>query len=185
MQPVRVVTSTATPASGYSFSSWSGGASGTNASTTVTMNANTSVTANFTTSGGGGTTLRIDDKSGTGTGYCSANGSRQNTYTGADGGYYINLSNSSGQGITWAVSAGAAGTYQYSLAVCQCGLPKCHYRQGACKRGAGECKRSVPQNNYLEHLDNHGSDTGYTGSRGKTRSGSKQRYASDLPISTG
>ena len=110
--PGTVVTLTATPASGYVFSSWSGGASGTSTTTTVTMNANTSVTANFTTSGGGtGTTLRIDDKSGTGTGYCSANGSRQNTYTGADGGYYINLSNSSGQGITWAVSAGAAGTY--------------------------------------------------------------------------
>jgi len=106
-----VVTLTATPASGYTFSSWSGGASGTSATTTVTMNANTSVTANFTATGTGGTTLRIDDKSGTGTGYCSANGSRQNTYTGADGGYYINLSNSSGQGITWAVSAGAAGTY--------------------------------------------------------------------------
>ncbi|OQP60758.1 InlB B-repeat-containing protein [Niastella populi] len=106
-----VVTLTATPASGYSFTGWSGGASGTNATTTVTMNANTSVTASFTTSGGGGTTLRIDDKSGTGIGYCSANGSRQNSYTGADGGYYINLSNSSGQGITWAVSAGAAGTY--------------------------------------------------------------------------
>ncbi len=106
-----VVTLTATPASGYFFSSWSGGASGTSTTTTVTMNANTSVTANFTTSGGTGTTLRIDDKSGTGIGYCSANGSRQNTYTGADGGYYINLSNSSGQGITWAVSAGAAGTY--------------------------------------------------------------------------
>jgi uncharacterized repeat protein (TIGR02543 family) len=106
-----VVTLTATAASGYSFTGWSGGASGTNATTTVTMNANTSVTAGFTTSGGSGTTLRIDDKSGTGTGYCSANGSRQNTYTGADGGYYINLSNSSGQGITWAVSAGAAGTY--------------------------------------------------------------------------
>ena len=110
--PGTVVTLTATPASGYTFTGWSGGASGANATTTVTMNANTSVTANFTTSGGGtGTTLRIDDKSGTGIGYCSANGSRQNTYTGADGGYYINLSNSSGQGITWAVSAGAAGTY--------------------------------------------------------------------------
>jgi uncharacterized repeat protein (TIGR02543 family) len=106
-----VVTLTATPASGYTFSSWSGGASGTSATTTVTVNANSSVTANFTTSGGTGTTLRIDDKSGTGTGYCSANGSRQNTYTGADGGYYVNLSNSSGQGITWAASAGAAGTY--------------------------------------------------------------------------
>ena len=105
-----VVTLTATPASGYTFSSWSGGASGTSATTTVTVNANTSVTANFTTSGTG-TILRIEDKSGTGVGYCSANGSRQNTYSGADGGYYINLSNSSGQGITWAVSAGAAGTY--------------------------------------------------------------------------
>ncbi|NII25985.1 carbohydrate-binding protein [Pseudoflavitalea sp. X16] len=105
-----VVTLTATPASGYSFSNWSGGASGTSTTTTVTMNANTSVTANFGTSSGG-TTLRINDKSGTGTGYCSADGSRQNTYTGADGGYYVNLSNSSGKGITWAVRAGAAGTY--------------------------------------------------------------------------
>ncbi|MDF2190413.1 carbohydrate-binding protein [Paraflavitalea sp. CAU 1676] len=106
-----VVTLTATPASGYSFSSWSGGASGSSATTTVTINANTSVTANFITSGGGGTTLRIDDKSGTGTGYCSADGSRQNTYTGADGGYYVNLSNASAKGITWAVRAGAAGSY--------------------------------------------------------------------------
>ncbi|WP_205513071.1 InlB B-repeat-containing protein [Longitalea arenae] len=105
-----VVTLTAIPASGYSFTGWSGGASGTNASTTVTMNANTSVTASFTTSTGG-TTLRIDDKSGTGIGYCSANGSRQNSYSGADGGYYVNLSNSSGQGITWAVHAASAGTY--------------------------------------------------------------------------
>ncbi|WP_207513237.1 InlB B-repeat-containing protein [Longitalea luteola] len=105
-----VVTLTATPASGYTFSGWSGGASGTSTTTTVTMNANTSVTASFTTSGGG-TVLRIDDKSGTGIGYCSANGSRQNSYSGADGGYYVNLSNSSGQGITWAVSAGSAGTY--------------------------------------------------------------------------
>ncbi|THU39870.1 T9SS type A sorting domain-containing protein [Niastella caeni] len=105
-----VVTLTASPSSGYTFSSWSGGASGTSTTTSVTMNANTSVTANFTTSNSG-TILRIDDKSGTGTGYCSANGSRQSTYAGADGGYYINLSNSSGQGITWATSAGAAGTY--------------------------------------------------------------------------
>lgn len=106
-----VVTVTATPASGYTFSSWSGGASSSSTTTTVTMNANTSVTANFTTSSGGGSTLRIDDKSATGTGYCSIDGSRQNSYTGADGGYYVNLSNSSGRGITWAVRAGAAGTY--------------------------------------------------------------------------
>lgn len=106
-----VVTLTATPASGYTFSNWSGGASGSSNTTTVTINANTSVTANFTTTGGGGSTLRIDDKSGTGTGYCAADGSRQNSYTGADGGYYVNLSNSSGKGVTWAVRAGAAGAY--------------------------------------------------------------------------
>ncbi len=105
-----VVTLTATPASGYAFSNWTGAASGTASTTTVTINANTSVTASFITSGGGNT-LRIDDKSGTGTGYCSADGSRTNSYTGADGGYYVNLSNSSGKGITWAVKAAAAGSY--------------------------------------------------------------------------
>jgi uncharacterized repeat protein (TIGR02543 family) len=110
--PGTVVTLTATASSGYTFTNWSGDATGSSTSVTVTMDANKTVTANFSTDGGGtGTTLRINDKSGTGVGYCSANGSRQNTYTGADGGYYINLSNSSGQGITWAVSAGAAGTY--------------------------------------------------------------------------
>jgi len=41
------VTLTATPAPGYNFSSWSGDASGSSVSTTVTMNTNKSVTANF------------------------------------------------------------------------------------------------------------------------------------------
>jgi hypothetical protein len=41
------VTITATPDSDWKFDSWSGDASGTNATTTVTMNANKSVTANF------------------------------------------------------------------------------------------------------------------------------------------
>ena len=47
-----VVTLTATPASGYTFSGWSGGASGTSSTTTVTMNANQTVTATFTASTG-------------------------------------------------------------------------------------------------------------------------------------
>jgi len=43
----EVVTLTAAPSTGYSFSSWSGDASGTAASTTVTMDGNKSVTAAF------------------------------------------------------------------------------------------------------------------------------------------
>jgi len=43
------VTLTATPDSGYTFSGWSGDASGTTNPTTVTMNGNKSVTATFTT----------------------------------------------------------------------------------------------------------------------------------------
>lgn len=109
-----VVTLTATPASGYTFTSWSGGASGTSASTTVTITANTSVTATFTaTSTGGGNTLRIDDAATTTSGYCGADGSRQNSYTGADGGYYINLSNSASKGVNYTVNVPAAGTYSF------------------------------------------------------------------------
>jgi len=44
----EVVTLTATPSTGYSFSSWSGDASGTAGSTTVTMDGDKSVTAAFT-----------------------------------------------------------------------------------------------------------------------------------------
>ena len=46
--PGEQVTLTATPGSGYSFSSWSGGASGTANPVTLTMNGNKTVTANFT-----------------------------------------------------------------------------------------------------------------------------------------
>ncbi|RAJ06530.1 putative repeat protein (TIGR02543 family)/predicted secreted protein (Por secretion system target) [Chitinophaga skermanii] len=107
-----VVTLTATPSSGYTFSNWSGAISSTSPITTVTINANTSVTANFNaTSTGGGNTLRIDDDASTANGYCGADGSRQNSYTGADGGYYINLSNSASKGVNYSVNAPTAGTY--------------------------------------------------------------------------
>ncbi|WP_343693781.1 T9SS type A sorting domain-containing protein [Chitinophaga sp.] len=107
-----IVTLTATPASGYTFGSWGGSASGTSATTTVTVTANLSVTANFnSTSTGGGSTLRIDDAATTTNGYCGADGSRQSTYTGADGGYYINLSNATGKGVNYSVNVPAAGTY--------------------------------------------------------------------------
>ncbi len=114
-----VVTLTATAATGYTFAGWSGAASGTNPTTTVTVTANATATATFTaTTGGGGgggsgstATVRLEDAASTTNGYCGADGSRQNSYSGADNGYYINLSNSSGQGIDYKVSAPAAGTY--------------------------------------------------------------------------
>ena len=104
-----VVTLTATPASGYTFASWSNGA--TTASTTVTMNANTTITATFNPVTSGNTTLRIDDNAIIASGYCGADGSLQNSYTGADGGYYINLSNSAAKGIDYSVNVPSAGTY--------------------------------------------------------------------------
>jgi len=48
-----VVTLTATPATGWSFTGWSGDAGGTNTSTNITMNSNKSVTATFTEDGPG------------------------------------------------------------------------------------------------------------------------------------
>lgn len=107
-----VVTLTATANSGYTFSGWSGGAGGSAASTTVTMNGNVSVTATFTASGGGGSgsTLRIEDDATTATGLCSYDGSRSSN-SGASNGYVINLTNSSGKGITWKVNTSAAGSY--------------------------------------------------------------------------
>ena len=42
------VTLTATPNAGYTFTSWSGDATGTTSSLTITMNANKNITANFT-----------------------------------------------------------------------------------------------------------------------------------------
>ncbi len=109
-----VVTLTASPASGYTFSGWSGAASGTSTTTTVTINSNLAVTANFTANnGGGGNTLRIDDAASAVSGYCGADGSRQNSYSGADGGYYINLSNSASKGVNYRITVPSAGTYSF------------------------------------------------------------------------
>lgn len=109
-----VVTLTAVPASGYTFSGWSGAASGTSSTTTITVNSNLAVTANFTANnGGGGNTLRIDDAATSTSGYCGADGSRQNSYSGADGGYYINLSNSTAKGVNYRITVPSAGTYSF------------------------------------------------------------------------
>ncbi|UPK69768.1 InlB B-repeat-containing protein [Chitinophaga filiformis] len=109
-----VVTLTATAASGYTFSGWSGAASGTSTTTTVTINSNIAVTASFTASnGGGGNTLLIDDAASASSGYCGADGSRQNSYSGADGGYYINLSNATAKGVNYRITVPSAGTYSF------------------------------------------------------------------------
>ena len=55
---------TATPNSGYTFTSWSGDATGTSNPLTVTMNANKNITANFTTVTGG-FTLNVIANNGT------------------------------------------------------------------------------------------------------------------------
>lgn len=105
----EVVTLTATPASGYTFSSWSGDVSGTSATTTVTMNANKTVTANFTGTSGS-STIRIEDNNTSTTGLCSYDGTRTGN-SGANNGYVINLTNSAAKGISWRVNVPSAGTY--------------------------------------------------------------------------
>ncbi|MCS7231217.1 MAG: InlB B-repeat-containing protein [Elusimicrobiota bacterium] len=53
------VTLTAQANPGYVFSSWGGDATGTSSSITIIMNSNKTVTANFTQTGGGGTTYTL------------------------------------------------------------------------------------------------------------------------------
>ncbi len=103
-------TVTATPAAGYTFTGWSGAASGTTNPLSVIMNANKSITANFQVTGGGSTTVRIEDNATATTGLCSYDGSISSN-SGANNGNVINLSNSSGKAINWKVNAPAAGSY--------------------------------------------------------------------------
>jgi uncharacterized repeat protein (TIGR02543 family) len=106
-----VATVTATPAAGYVFVNWSGNASGTNPTTTVTMSANRSATANFQLSGGGGTgTIRIEDNATTATGLCLIEGSVSSN-SGANNTKVINLTNTAGKGVNWKVNVPATGTY--------------------------------------------------------------------------
>lgn len=105
------VTLTATPATGYIFTGWSGSASGTAASISITMNGSKSVTANFQAqSGGGTTTIRIEDSATTSQGLCSYDGSISSN-TGASNGKIINLSNSAGKAVNWKVYTPTAGSY--------------------------------------------------------------------------
>jgi pectate lyase len=60
------------------------------------------------------TTLRLEDAAALTSGLCSFEGARQNSYTGASNGYYINIQNSSAKGLTWKVNATANGNYTLS-----------------------------------------------------------------------
>jgi len=60
-----IVTLTATPASGYTFTSWSGDATGSTSPLSVTMNSNKNITANFTAIVGGPFTLTTTAVNGT------------------------------------------------------------------------------------------------------------------------
>ena len=106
-----VATVTATPAAGYVFVNWSGNASGTNPTTTVTMSANRTATANFQLSGGGGTTtIRIEDNATQATGLCLIEGSVSSN-SGANNTKVINLTNTAGKGVNWKVNVPVTGTY--------------------------------------------------------------------------
>jgi uncharacterized repeat protein (TIGR02543 family) len=105
-----VVALTATPAAGYSFSGWSGDASGTATTVNVTMNANKMVTANFQALQSG-STLRVEESSGFTSGFCALEGTIDNNHTGFTGSGFSNANNAVGAGITWKVSA-TAGAYQ-------------------------------------------------------------------------
>ncbi|HMP20569.1 MAG TPA: CBM35 domain-containing protein, partial [Ferruginibacter sp.] len=94
---------------GYTFTGWSGDASGTNTSTSVTMNSNKSVTANFQLSSVP-TTIRIEDDATTATGLCLYEGTISNN-SGANNGKVINLTNSTAKGVNWRVGVPASGSY--------------------------------------------------------------------------
>lgn len=102
-----VVTLTATPASGYTFTSWSGDLSGNSNPVTLTMNTNKSVSANFSQS----STFEVLTIQENEAGFCSVQGSVDNDNDGFTGSGFANTTNSNGNGITWSVNVPSAGTY--------------------------------------------------------------------------
>ncbi len=102
-------TVTATANSGYTFTGWSGAATGTTNPISITMDANKSVTANFQASGGS-STIRIEDDATATTGLCLVEGSISSN-SGASNSKVINLTNSTAKGVNWKVNTPSAGSY--------------------------------------------------------------------------
>jgi pectate lyase len=97
---------TATPASGYTFTGWSGAASGTANPVSITVTANQTLTATFSPASTGGSTIQEGA-----TGFCSVDGSISTSNAGYTGSGYANMSNSAGKGVNWSVNAPSAGSY--------------------------------------------------------------------------
>ncbi|MBD2715199.1 carbohydrate-binding protein [Microvirga sp. STR05] len=110
----QLLTLTATPASGWQFAGWSGDTMATTNPLTFPVRRSRALTATFTqstTPGAPGSLVRIEDSALPTTGLCSFDGV-VSTNSGADNGSVINLTNSSGRGITWKVEVAPAGLYQ-------------------------------------------------------------------------
>jgi uncharacterized repeat protein (TIGR02543 family) len=84
-----MVTLTATPASGYQFSGWSGDLTGSTNPATITMNANKNVTATFLLSGGGGGIQVAHEETQTGSSSSSITVTTSASLTGAGGQLYL------------------------------------------------------------------------------------------------
>ncbi|UII31811.1 carbohydrate-binding protein [Fulvivirga ulvae] len=106
-------TVTATPAQGWSFSNWTGDASGSNTTVSIVMNSDKSVTAVFTQNvppptGDGD---RIED---TDSRLISFDGSIK-SYANADNGQAINLSNDPDKRIVWNYSSTSSSQYTITV----------------------------------------------------------------------
>jgi hypothetical protein len=120
-----VVTLTATPASGWQFSSWSGDLSGSANPASITMNGNKDVTATFTVSGGSGQVVHEETQTGGST--SSASVTTSTSLVAASGHLYlaaisfksnVGVSNVSGLGLAWTrVQAQCAGRNQTGVEV--------------------------------------------------------------------
>ncbi len=120
-----VVTLTATPASGWQFSGWSGDLTGSNNPATITMNANKNVTATFTTSGSSGQVVHEETRTGGSTSLGTVATSA--SLTAASGQLYlaaistkpkIAVNHVSGLGLTWTlVKSQCSGRNQTGIEV--------------------------------------------------------------------
>lgn len=105
------VTLTATAASGWEFSGWSGVDASNGNTATVTMNSNRSISASFTeiSTPPPSNSIVLQENN---TGFCGVDGSVDNNNGGFSGDGFANTDNASGTGIDWTIN-GNGGTYTF------------------------------------------------------------------------